>query len=160
MEKFHVCTKGPRWEKGAEISCMCVLKITHISREIYGYLKASPQILFSSLRKKIVMCKILRSLKFESSEAVVEYYEIWKCNVSIYIKTAEIHNSLKSRMPFSKWINWSIPPKISTWKSQDWSVIFEKQSVIFVAKRFTGVLHNLFSTFPWSIAVSLKGQCQ
>ena len=76
-------TRGPRWGMGTKKSCKCVLKITHIS-EIYGYLKASPQILFSSLRKKIVMCKILRSLKFESSEAVVEYYEIWKCNVSTY----------------------------------------------------------------------------
>ena len=70
--------------KPKDRACVCVLKITHFSRDIYGYLKASPQILFSSLRKKIVMCKILRSLKFESSEAVVEYYEIWKCNISTY----------------------------------------------------------------------------
>ena len=99
----------------------------------------------------------------------VKFYEAWNLNPQkllwnimksgnvtfLHIKTAEIHNSLKSRMPFSKWINWSIPPKNSTWNSQDWSVIFETQSVIFVAKRFTGVLHNLFSTFPWSIAVSV-----
>ena len=77
-------TRDSRWGKGTKRWCMCVLKITHFSRDIYGYLKASPQILFSSLRKKIVMCKILRSLKFESSEAVVEYYEIWKCNISTY----------------------------------------------------------------------------
>ena len=56
--------------------------LPHIMRFMVIWKPVGQFWLFSSLRKKIVMCKILRSLKFESSETVSEYYERWKCKVS------------------------------------------------------------------------------